>query len=149
MKINFVCYGNICRSPMAEFVMKNLVAKAGLSDKVSVESSGCHALEGSPVANGTRHELSLHNIACDERTSRQFVREDYQRCDLIVAMDKSNLRDLKRITGGDPDHKIFLMMEFVGENRDVDDPYVTDNYAVAYQDISRACSAIMRQLAQS
>ena len=146
MKINFVCYGNICRSPMAEFVMKNLVAQAGLSDKISVVSSGCHALEGTPVSSGTCYELSLHNIPTENRTARQFVREDYQTCDLIIAMDEFNLRDIKKITGGDPDNKIFLMMEWVGENRDVEDPYVTDNYAETYKDISRACAAILRRL---
>lgn len=147
MKINFVCYGNICRSPMAEFVMKNLVQKAGLSDKISVESSGCHATGYTQIASGTCFELTKNNVPVDvRRVSRKFTRADYQNCDYIIAMDSGNFLDLKDISGGDPDKKIFLMMEFAGEKRNVDDPYITDDYETAYKDISRACEFLLKRL---
>ena len=149
MNINFVCYGNICRSPMAEFVMKKLVADAGLSDKISVESSGCHALDDEIISNGTCRELAAHNIPFDKRTARLFTRDDYAKSDYIIGMDVGNVRDLKRISGGDPDGKIFLMMDFAGEHRDVADPYMTDNYAATYADISRACAELLKRVAQS
>ena len=150
MKINFVCFGNICRSPMAEFIFKNLVNQAGLSDKISVESSGTNATERSQIASGTCLELAKNNIPFDPyRISRKFTRADYQRCDLIIGMDADNIYSIKKIAGGDPDNKISMMMEFVGENRDVDDPYYTDNYSVTYADISRACAALLKKLNQS
>ncbi|MBO4400864.1 MAG: low molecular weight phosphotyrosine protein phosphatase [Selenomonadaceae bacterium] len=149
LKINFVCFGNICRSPMAEYVMKNLVAQAGLSDKISVESSGCHASVGTPISSGTCHELKIHGVPFELRTFRQFTRANYQNCDYIIGMDKMNVRDLKEISGGDPDGKIFLMMDFAGEHRDVADPYMTDNYAATYSDVSRACAELLKRVAQS
>ena len=148
MKINFVCFGNICRSPMAEYVMKNLVEKAGLSDKISVESSGCHATGYSQISSGTCFELAKNNIPFDPyRISRKFEETDYKNCDYIVAMDKGNFADIKKITGDSSGKKIFLMLEFAGENRDVADPYITDDYETTYKDISRACTALLKRLA--
>lgn len=150
MIINFVCFGNICRSPMAEFIMKNLVQKAGLSEKIFIESSGTNATERSQIASGTCLELAKNNIPHEPyRISRKFNRADYQRCDLIIGMDEENIFDIKKIAGGDPDNKVFMMMSFTGENRGVDDPYYTDNYIATYQDISRACKALMEKLNQS
>ena len=147
MKINFVCFGNICRSPMAEFIMKNLVEKVGLSDKIYVESSGCHATGYSQISSGTCFELSKNNIPFNPyRICKKFNSADYQSYDYIIAMDKGNFSDLKEMTGGDPANKIFLMMEFAGENRDVEDPYITDDYAKSYEDISRACIALLKRL---
>lgn len=151
MNINFVCWGNICRSPMAEFVMKKLVDDAGLSDKIAVESSGCHADVGTPISDGTCQQLKLHDIPFKYRTSRQLTRADYSRCDYIVGMDFGNIRDIKKIVGGDPNDKVFLMMDFVGEHRDVADPYMTDKYDVTYRDVLRGCTALLdriRSLAQ-
>ncbi len=126
--------------------MKNLVAEAGLSDKISVESSGCHAAVGTPISNGTCQQLKMHNIPFDYRTSKQLTKADYQRCDYIIGMDFGNVRDIKKITGGDPDNKIFLMMDFVNEHRDVDDPYMTDDYAATYNDLIRACGALLKKI---
>lgn len=150
MNINFVCFGNICRSPMAEFVMKNLVEQAGLSEKISVESSGTNATERSQIASGTCLELAKNNIPFDPyRISKKFTRADYQRCDMIIGMDEENIYDIKKIAGGDPDNKVFLIMEFVNEHRGVDDPYFTDNYTATYDDISRACKALLEKISQS
>ena len=135
---------------MAEFVMKNLVNQYKMADKILVKSSGTHATEITPIHSGTCHELAKNNIPFNrDRISKKFTRADYQNCDLIIGMDSENIYDIKRICGGDPDNKIFLMLSFVGEQRDVDDPYYTDNYAVTYKDISRACSALMKKLMQS
>ena len=150
MNINFVCLGNICRSPMAEYVMKDLIEKAGLSEKISVESRGTFADQFSPIHSSTCYELKKHGIPFDNRRiSKKFTRADYQNSDLIIGMDSENIWDIKNIAGGDPDNKIFLMMSFCGENRDVDDPYYTDKYSVTYADISRACSALLKKLIQS
>lgn len=146
IKINFVCWGNICRSPMAEFVMKNLIEQAGLSKKIFVASSGCHAAVGTPIHDGTCRELAKHEVPFQFRTSKQFSRTDYKNFDYIIGMDKGNVRDLKNISGGDPDKKIYLMMSFAGENRDVDDPYMTDDYATTYRDIIRGCSKFLEFL---
>ena len=150
MNINFVCLGNTCRSPMAEFIMKNLVQQAGLADKISVSSSGTFADEFSHIHCGTCHELTKHEIPFDDnRVSKRFKRADYSKYDLIIGMDVGNIWDIKNIVGGDPDNKIFLMMSFCGENRDVDDPYYTDKYSVTYNDINRACKALLKKISQS
>ena len=150
MKIMFVCFGNICRSTMAEYVMKHLVQQAGLSDKISVESSGTHATEMTPIHSGTCHELAKNNIPYNAgRISKRFHRADYQQCDLIIGMDEENIYDIKKIVEDDPDGKIFMIMEFAGEKRGVDDPYYTDDYETTYKDISRACKALLKKLAQS
>lgn len=149
MNINFVCLGNICRSPMAEFVMKNLVQQAGLSDKISVESSGTFADEFSPIHSGTCQQLEKHGVPFNrKRISRRFKGKDYPKYDLIIGMDSDNIYDIKRIAGGDPDNKVFLMMSFCGENRDVADPYYTENYTATYRDISRACAALLQKISQ-
>ena len=143
MKINFVCWGNICRSPMAEFVMKNLVEQAGMSEKISVESSGCHASVGTQMHFGTANELFKNHIPFTQRGAKQFTHADYKNFDYIIGMDRGNVADLKEICGGDPDKKIYLMMSFAGENRDVADPYYTDDYATTYKDISTACKKLL------
>ena len=128
---------------MAEFVMKDLVNKAGLSDKIFVESSGCHAAVGTPIHSETCQELKKNNIPYNRRTAKRFTIDTYKNFDYIVGMDRGNIFDLKEICGGDPDKKIFLMMSFAGMNRDVDDPYYTDDYATTYKDISLACKKLL------
>ena len=146
LKINFVCLGNICRSPMAEFVMKNLIAKNNLSEKIFVASSGCFAEVGLPIHSGTRRELEKNKIPFTERTAKQFTLDDYKNFDYIIGMDSGNIFDLKRISKGDPDKKIFLMMSFAGENRDVADPYYSGDFATTYKDISYACEKFLNFL---
>ena len=131
------------------FPYRNRLISA-LSDKIFVESSGTHATEITPIHSGTCHELTKNNIPHNkQRISKKFTRADYQRCDLIIGMDEENIYDIKKIAGGDPDNKVFMMMSFVGENRGVDDPYYTDDYSVTYKDISRACKALLEKLNQS
>lgn len=145
-KIIFVCFGNICRSPMAEFVMKNLVAEAGLEKDFLIESTGCHPSIGTPMSEGTAHELRKNHVPLTRRTSKLLLASDYARFDYLIGLDRSNVSDMKKICGGDPDKKIFLLMDFAGEHRDVDDPWYTDDYATSYQDILLSCSALLEAI---
>lgn len=145
-KIIFVCFGNICRSPMAEFVMKHLVAKAGLEEDFLIKSAGCYPSVGTPTSEGTIQELRKNNIPFTRRTSKLFLDSDYDCFDYLIGLDRSNVRDMKDICNGDPDNKIFLLMDFAGEHRDVKDPWYTDDYAVSYRDILIGCSALLESI---
>ena len=145
-KIIFVCFGNICRSPMAEFVMKHLVEQAGLEKNFLIESAGCHPSIGTPMSNGTAYELRKNNIPFTRRTSKLLLESDYKKFDYLIGLDHSNIRDMKEICGGDPDKKIFLLMDFAGEHRDVDDPWYTDDYSASYQDILIGCEALLENI---
>ena len=145
-EIIFVCFGNICRSPMAEFVMKNLVARAGLEKDFLIESAGCHASVGTPLSNGTAHELQKNNVPFTRRTSKQLSSWDYVHFDYLIGLDRSNVRDMREICGGDPDGKIFLLMEFAGEKRDVADPWYTDDYETTYDDCLIGCRALLEKI---
>ena len=142
-KILFVCFGNICRSPMAEFVMKDLVNKAGLSDKILVDSAGCFPSVGTPMSNGTRQQLELNNIPFTKKYSVQLIKENYSEYDYIVGMDKENVLDIKDIIESDPDQKVYLLLKFAGEDRSVADPYYTDDYATTYVDVLKGCKAML------
>ena len=128
---------------MAEFVMKYLVARAGLEKDFLIESAGCHPSVGTPMSNGTARELRKNNIPFTWRTSKLLLAEDYERFDYLIGLDRANVRDMKEICGSDPDGKIFLLMEFAGERRDVDDPWYTDDYAASYRDILVGCKALL------
>ena len=120
IKILFVCHGNICRSPMAEFVMKDLVRKAGLESQFQIASAATSTEEiGSPVYPPARRKLAEHGINCSGKTARQLTRADYDRYDLLIGMDNANLRNMRRICGGDSDGKIRLLLEFRSEERRV------------------------------
>ena len=145
-KIIFVCFGNICRSPMAEFVMKHLVARAGLEKNFLIESAGCHPSVGTPMSEGTARELRKNNIPFTRRTSKLLLESDYKKFDYLIGLDRSNVWDMQDICGGDPDKKIFLLMEFAGENRDVADPWYTDDYAATYKDCLIGCEAFLEKI---
>ena len=145
-KIIFVCFGNICRSPMAEFVMKHLVARAGREEDFLVESAGCHPAVGTPMSNGTAYELKRNHVPFERRTSKLLLASDYQKFDYLIGLDRSNVRDMKDICGGDSDNKIFLLMEFAGEPRDVADPYYTDDYTATYEDCLTGCEALLKKI---
>lgn len=114
-KILFVCHGNICRSPMAEFVMKDLVKKAGLESQFYIESAATSTEEiGNPVYPPARRKLAEHGISCEGKTAQQLIRTDYDRFDLLVGMDRANLRNMRRICGGDHDGKLHLLMDYTG-----------------------------------
>lgn len=145
-KIIFVCFGNICRSPMAEFVMKHLVSRAGLEKNFVIESAGCHPSIGTPISDGTAHELKKNDVPFTRRTSKLLLASDYKKFDYLIGLDRSNVRDMKEICGGDPDNKIFLLMEFAGERRDVADPWYTDDYVETYKDCLIGCEALLEKI---
>lgn len=145
-KIIFVCFGNICRSPMAEFVMKYLVDRAGLEENFLIESAGCHPSVGTPMSGGTAYELKRNHIPFTRHKSKLLLASDYEKFDYLIGMDNSNVRDMKDICGGDPDNKIFLLMDFAGEHRDVADPYYTDDYIETYNDCLIGCEALLEKI---
>ena len=152
MKIMFVCHGNICRSPMAEFVMRDLVQKNGLSDRVQVCSSATSTEEiwngvGNPIYPPARRELARHGVAFDEgKRAVQLRREDYDKYDLFVGMDTANIRNMHRILGGDPAGKICKLLFFAGSERDVADPWYTGDFAATWRDVWEGCNALLATL---
>ena len=146
-KVLFVCHGNICRSTMAEFVMKDMVAKAGLTEEILVESKACRTDEiGSDTHPGTKRVLTAHGIPFTPRQARQIRRSDYEEYDLIIAMDDENMCDLSRLTGGDPQGKCHLLLEYAGEAREVADPWYTGNFEVTYADVTKGCRFLLDKI---
>lgn len=146
--ILFVCHGNICRSPMAEYVMRHLVRERGLEKSVRADSAAARrdAL-GWPVHEGTRKVLSAHGVPCGGHRARLMTRADYDTYDLIVGMDAENLRDMCRITGGDPHDKLHLLLDWTDEPRDVADPWYTNDFNATYADVLAGCTALLNVIA--
>ena len=138
--ILFVCYGNICRSPMAEFVMKDLVKKHGLESAFDIASRGTSTEElGNPVYPPIAAVLKRHGISAAGKTAMQLRAEDYRDYDLLIAMDSMNVRAIRRMTGGDPQGKVHTMMEHTAAGGDVDDPWYTRQFDKTYRDILAGC----------
>ena len=146
IKILFVCHGNICRSPMAEFVMKKLVEDAGLSDKFEIESAATSTEEiGNPVYPPAKRKLAEHGIGCAGKTARQMNKGDYAKFDLLIGMDSANIRNMTRICGGDPEDKIKLLLNYAGINRDVADPWYTGDFDATWNDVTKGCRALLAE----
>ena len=144
-RILFVCHGNICRSPMAEFILKALVKAYGLQDLYYIESAGVSDEEyGNPIYPPAKRCLNQHGVWFDpHKTAREVTRSDYSRFDRIIYMDYSNKRWLDRIFGGDPENKVHSMMSYVGKSRDVADPWYTGDFERTFQDILEGCEAML------
>ncbi|MBQ8382249.1 MAG: low molecular weight phosphotyrosine protein phosphatase [Clostridia bacterium] len=150
-KVIFVCHGNICRSPMAEFIFKKLVEERGLSGAFTVASSATSTEEilngvGNPVYPPARAELAKHGISCGDKRAVQLQRSDYGKYDLFIGMDGANIRNMHRILGGDPNGKIRKLMDYTSRGGDVVDPWYSDRFDVAYRDISEGCTALLDAL---
>ena len=146
VRILFVCWGNICRSPMAEYIMKYLAERAGLSACFAIDSAGVSAEEtGNPVYPPARRILRAHGIPCGDHRARQMTRADYDSHDLLIGMDTVNIARMKRICGGDPEHKIRLMMDFTDQAGDVSDPWYTGDFETAYRDILAGCTGLIAE----
>lgn len=145
--IMFVCHGNICRSPMAEFVFKDLLEKRHLEDQFSVVSSATSREEiGHPVHPGTRKILSQHGISCEGKSSLQFMKKDYDHYDMIVCMDDYNIKNLLRIIGEDKQGKISKLMDFTEQPKDIEDPWYSGDFDETYADVKKGCEALLDYL---
>ncbi len=147
LKIMFICLGNICRSPMAEFVMRDLCDKSGFGDEVYIKSSATSKWEvGNPVYPPAKRELAKHGIDCTGKRSVQLTRQDYGKFDMFICMDRQNVCDAIAIFGSDPDGKVSLLLDHSGESRDVADPWYTGDFTATYKDVLSGCRAILTEL---
>lgn len=150
MRIMFVCHGNICRSPMAEFIFKKLLEEKEITG-YTVTSSATSTEEiwggmGNPVYPPAKEELAKHGISCKGKRAVQLKRDDYKKYDLFIGMDNVNIRNMERIFGGDPEKKIHKLMDYTDRGGDVADPWYSDRFDVAYRDIYEGCLALLDTL---
>ena len=153
IRVLFLCHGNICRSPMAEFVMKDMVAKQGLEDEFYIASSATSTEEiwngiGNPVYPPARRELAKHGISCEGKRAVQIKREDYDKYDIILCMDTNNMRNIKRIIPTDPEKKIHKLLDFA-YGGDVADPWYTGDFETTYNDVLRGCEGVLKYLLEN
>ena len=147
IKILFVCHGNICRSPMAEFLLKDIVRKKGLEDEFFIASAATSTEEiGNGVHPGTRRKLAQFGIRTDGKYAVQLKASDYDKYDYFIGMDTWNIRNMKHILKGDPEGKVYKMLAFAGIDRDVADPWYTGDFEATYDDIMTGLTAFMKEL---
>ena len=151
MRIMFVCHGNICRSPMAEFVLKKMVLERGVADQFVIASSATSTEEiwngvGNPVYPPAKAELAKHGISCQGKCAVQLTRADYDKYDLFIGMDSANIRNMHRILGGDPQGKIRKLMDYTARGGDVADPWYTRDFAATYRDVTDGGLGLLKHL---
>lgn len=146
-KVLFVCHGNICRSPMAEFILKDMVTKKGLSSEIHIESAATSREEiGSPPHYGTRKILDSLGIDYSGKRARQMKYDDYEKFDYLIGMDSYNIKNMKRLFDGDPNNKVYSLLEFAGESGDIADPWYTNKFDATYKDVVKGCKALLAQI---
>lgn len=147
MKILFVCLGNICRSPMAEYIFRDMVSRRGLTEKLACASAAISSEElGNPVYPPAKKKLKTLGIQCDEKRARQITKKDYEAFDLLIGMENRHLNSMRRLYGGDPDGKIHLLLSFSSAPRDIDDPWYTDDFDTACREIREGCECLLDYL---
>ena len=151
MRIMFVCHGNICRSPMAEFVLKKMVSERGIADQFVIASSATSTEEiwggvGNPVYPPAKAELAKHGISCEGKRAVQLTRADYDKYDLFIGMDSANIRNMHRMLGGDPLGKIRKLMDYTDRGGDVADPWYTRRFDVTYADVLAGCEGLLKEI---
>lgn len=151
IKILFVCHGNICRSPMAEFILKDMTAKQGIASRFLIASAATSTEEiwngtGNPIYPPARKELARHGISCDGKRAVQLTREDYQSYDYLIGMDQQNLKNMHRILGGDPEQKLHLLLDYTENPGDIADPWYTGDFIKTFRDIETGCKGLLEEL---
>lgn len=147
IKVLFICHGNICRSPMAEFVMKDMAAKAGAGERFVIDSAATSTEElGNPVYPPARQELAAHGVVCGPHTARQMTRADYDKYDLLIGMDSANIRNMTRICGGDPAGKIHRLLDYTARPGDVADPWYTGDFSTTWRDVAEGCRGLLKAI---
>lgn len=151
IRVLFVCHGNICRSPMAEFILKDMVEKRHISEKFYIASAAVSTEEiwngvGNPVYPPARKELARHGISCEGKRAVLLLAEDYDRYDYLIGMDSGNIRNMLRIVGGDPQGKISRLLSFSGEERDISDPWYTGDFQKTYEDVAKGCRGLLQKI---
>lgn len=147
IRVLFVCWGNICRSPMCEFMMKSLVAKMGIADRFHIESAATSTEEiGNGVYPPARKRLAEAGIACDGHHARQLRKDDYEKYDYIIGMENLNMKYMLRILGGDPEGKLFNLLDFTGRTRAIADPWYTGDFDTTFDDITEGLDAFLQYL---
>lgn len=151
IRVLFICHGNICRSPMAEFIMKDMLIKRGISDKFYIASAATSTEEiwngvGNPVYPPAKKELAKHGISCEGKRAVQITRSDYGKYDYILGMEERNIRNILRIVGKDPEHKVKLLLDYSDVPRDIADPWYTGNFESTYRDVVEGCEGFLKYL---
>ena len=147
IKILFICHGNICRSTMAQYVMQDLVRKAGIEKKFYIDSAATSTEEiGNPPHYGTRRKLQEMGVPCGDHRARQLTRRDYEKFDLLIGMDEANLRNMRRMLGGDPDGKIHLLLDYTDRPGAIADPWYTGDFDATWEDVLAGCQGLLAAL---
>lgn len=144
IKVLFICHGNICRSPMAEYILKDMVRKNGLEDKFYIESAATSYEEiGNPVYPPARAELAKHGIGCRGHAARKLVKADFEEFDYLIAMEEYNLRNIRREFGEALAKKVSLLLDYTDMPGDIDDPWYTGSFDVTYNEIVMGCEGFL------